>query len=1805
MDKNEFTNRDIDKVDLTKSKEYMWKYIQKNTSINAAKQEKPNKSNNFFNFIFMMPKRLASYSAIAVVLILSIVAYQLNFKLPFGGVETVYAEFQMEANTQDSTGIDPETSFTLTASEDVSEDFIEESLKVEPEVDVQIKKVGEGEFEITPSEELEVNDVYTFSLETADQSFSWAYQVQDNFKVYGTLPGDKIAAVKANTGIEIYFSHEQYDFDNISDYFDVSPATQGLFEQHRKALVFVPTNGLTPETIYTVTVKAGLPVVDSDKVLAEDYTFQFETSGEPAEYGNSYFSFTQEYYESAVKEELGVMMNYNSRGGAVPQESFEVEFYKFADVDAYIKELERKNTIPSWCNYSCTDFRYNLGGLQPAGSFEAILAKKGYLDYFYIPSAKLDAGVYVMQTAIDGKDYQTILQVTDLSAYYNISETDTLVWVNDLSTESQVQNAKVEIIGVDDTFKTDKDGVATFTTESTWKNDYRNAVSFIIKVTAPDGKVLVNTFTTYSGTSLYDQYWKSITLDRPKYQPTDTINLWGFIKPKHAGVSADNLNATIVKGWPETVVDDVDLQMLSDNTFTTTFELKNMKPGSYSVVIKNGDDEIAYEYFEVANYVKPAYDLVLESDRKAAFAGDTLNFKVKSQFFDGTPFPNLDVIYYDYPDEKTYQTDDNGELDLSFVAEPADCSKNYCYDSSDFYLNISSQLGEETEIDAYSNVRVFDSKLHLATETEITDENTAVMDIKANWIDISRLNDESAENYYDFLGEVAANRKVKAEVTEISWNKTESGQHYDYINKRIVKDYDYNRLENVIKNFEVTTDSNGEASYQLAINPDNFYRINFTTIDDNGNTEHHIEYIYGKYSSAYQYSYYGMQIVNGEEYEDVALFLSFSAAKKFDTGETVIAKFSDSEVPLADNVEGTFLYLQEANGIRKYDIEDGPTYSFKFQKEHVPNINIEGVWFNGRTYETAFSANAAYKRELEKLNIEVEANKESYKPGEEVTLKVSVTDKDGKSAPAEVNLNLVDEAYYKVVYDNFTDPLDDIYMSTGTGTMGLYKTHVTPFNAQAMDGGKGGCFTGETLILMADGTYKPIKDIQKGDRILTKKSEWSSELVSAEVTSTIIHTVDNYLVINNELEVTGEHVVFVNGAWDLAENIRIGDHLLNKDGLNIEVYSIDRAVREAEVFNFEVEGLHTYIADDFYVHNDKGGDGIRNDFEDTALFETIEVGNNGKGEVTFQLPDNITSWRVVAKAIDAKNLKAGSDIGSIKVSLPFFTDLVMNKEYSVYDSPILKFRAFGDALKSDDEVKFKIAAKSLGLEMSDEISGKAYEGSYYGFDELIKGNHEVTVFAESGEYEDALQKTMSVVGSRLKKNVVSKTRFVEEGENFDLAEKGATEIRFMDGGAASYYNDLLRLYYIDGERLDQRLSRVIANDLLKEYFGEDRYVNAESVAMVYQDQGLMLMPYGESDLKLTALALYAETDVNRYDNVVIQEYLNNIYTDTEANLDEVALSLLGLASMNEPVLLSLQQIKDEPKLDLEEKLYVAMALQKLGSYQEAKEIYNDVFDQLAEENTVYETALAMMLTSGLGMQDQAELLRIGVDKYPLEDDIVNLYMAAYLRNSLMNVKAQPVKFKVQFGSMTESVELEGKCEIFSVYVQEGDNVSVSGISGNLAAVTFYEENVEPEDFEVDDSLKISRSYRVDGVVSDNFKEGDLVEVTLNPQYTGSINRPFFSITDTLPSGLTPVTSPSIYWNSSSYEDGFRSPYNVDKQEVHFFWYAGNYSLPQIKYYARVITPGDYYADPAKIESYEYEDIVNISSANRITINPKN
>ncbi|MEU6865675.1 ricin-type beta-trefoil lectin domain protein [Streptomyces sp. NPDC046876] len=154
---------------------------------------------------------------------------------------------------------------------------------------------------------------------------------------------------------------------------------------------------------------------------------------------------------------------------------------------------------------------------------------------------------------------------------------------------------------------------------------------------------------------------------------------------------------------------------------------------------------------------------------------------------------------------------------------------------------------------------------------------------------------------------------------------------------------------------------------------------------------------------------------------------------------------------------------------------------------------------------------------------------------------------------------------------------------------------------------KGGCpapnsFAPGTMVLMADGTTKPIEKLEPGDRVLATDPE-TGETVAKDVTATILGEGEKNLVevtvTDNEtgtasdvITATDKHPFWVVdlAEWVDATDLQPGQWLRTSTGTHVQVAAVKRyTARQAKVHNLTVADLHTYYvlagATPLLVHN--------------------------------------------------------------------------------------------------------------------------------------------------------------------------------------------------------------------------------------------------------------------------------------------------------------------------------------------------------------------------------------------------------------------------------------------------------------------------------------------------------------------------------------------------------------------------------------------------------------------------------------------
>jgi len=185
-----------------------------------------------------------------------------------------------------------------------------------------------------------------------------------------------------------------------------------------------------------------------------------------------------------------------------------------------------------------------------------------------------------------------------------------------------------------------------------------------------------------------------------------------------------------------------------------------------------------------------------------------------------------------------------------------------------------------------------------------------------------------------------------------------------------------------------------------------------------------------------------------------------------------------------------------------------------------------------------------------------------------------------RSTPGSVRINTLTATNGYVYVDDESDRVMIMY-SYDEG----YSFTVSGFDT---------CFLAGTRVLMADGSYKNIEDIDIGDLVLSYAKK-TMEIMSCRVANVFRHLpeemTDYYLVINNNLKVTPNHRFYSNGGWVCAGDLKIGDRLFCREQNMVYLtYSIEKVYKRETSFDLEVERCHNYFVSvvdgvDVLVHN--------------------------------------------------------------------------------------------------------------------------------------------------------------------------------------------------------------------------------------------------------------------------------------------------------------------------------------------------------------------------------------------------------------------------------------------------------------------------------------------------------------------------------------------------------------------------------------------------------------------------------------------
>lgn len=1738
------------------------------------------------------------------------------------------------AEDSDASGIGISSAFEITVPGGADIRFLESHISLSPETPFSLLNGKDGNtVRLLPQETLKPNLVYRVEALTADgrRARSWAFQTRAPLTIVGTTPENESYSAGTATGIEVLFNRENVD---ISNHFSIDPPVEGQFLTYGKRSAFAPAKPLQNDTAYTVTISAGLMAPDGS-ALPEDYSFRFRVEEDDAGKQNLPVAvyIDDDRAETFLSMDTPIIdVSVHNMKGSQPVEA---RVFAVSSGD-YIKELAKRTGAKAFQNETAL---FPTDGLTPQLAFSKVMVPETYhyeyydyeLDsyvdggmvqrtyaygYMAFPQT-LDEGYYLLEISVrdpitgETDITQKPLQVNNTSVYINTLNGQAIAWLNDAAGGEPLAGAEIRLLDSTGSRRLSSAAAGSDGT-ALWEHGAEEETS-LIQIARTDGGPDYLDLLAAAPKQQPDArqlYVSFSSTDRGAYMTSDTIHIWGVVRgrrqPLPQGLS---LRLEMDRGYDyyygyydqqekEEPLFIREVSLNGDGSFSAELTFDNLVSGYHTIrLLDNEDRVVESQSFLIADYVKPKYTTSAWSDKAFYLPGEAVDMNLRVAYYDGTPVYGVPYVmnfpsgYYEGEPAPVYYTPREPEEeddDMEDIPE-ADPYEGHPNDSpaSKTYTNESGVIRAETAPPfrgdwfpakfnyyfestgdyfydySFGSALYFPSDLIFLTALRHSANGKAEIHISANRLDtsgISGADDIYTEDYPANITGEGVDSTVSVTIYKNTYHSDREmaviAAGYDWASKQTLYQLDPNYYcwvqKEVLDSYDRVAAGGKLIITDLPEESDDrniTYCAVISVRDSLGNLQEDVIYLYPDF-----YPYFEEDSQEGNSSpEEPEIQLGNRVRYRFaDTQYFSESGYVPSDISLKSGKtigisliegreeinsgrthyttleKGRFLYYLAEDGIGRHEVSERFQFSVEMRDEYMPSVTLLGAYFDGNhVYPVERGLELTYNYEDQELNVQLTADKERYGPGEEVNLTAVVSDAAGKGIRSRLSIGVVDEAAFAVAGQNI-NPLYALYSnyrySSGYGSYTSYRQHADYYD---------------------------------------------------------------YIQYRSESD-----------------------------------YEPDYADEDSDDMENPVSG----------GGGDSGEDYVRSEFMDTARFLVLETDENGNAQARFALPDNLTSWRVTGAAIARDSLMAGTNVINLTATVDMFVNVLYNDSYLTGDNVGISLTAQGRALQGSTPIRYyvEIINAATGKTVAqEERKGRSDYPVHVSFGQLPMGNYSLTVRGVTNEGSDKLSYPFAVVSSNLELPVVRGLQLDNSGEPLDIhPARYPVLIGFSDERYGNYLNAAFYLVNRYGNRLDAMAAGVGARQFLEWYLPEEYSDYLDDIPITYANMNIVshwsglysLYEYDRGDLELTAriLALggtetpysygcvsqleeYAKfadpeedappdiqsADPEWEEDPIDDEPAEDTGSDWSASPDEKAAALMGLAALNRPVLLELQQRLQEPELfTLSGQMYLVSGLALLGDYETALEFYEaHISPQLqtmgsykrmpsqGDDEGYVHTARALMTASLLNHEDAQGLAAYLLDNRSSYYEPVT-ELALYLK-TYQPAGNETASFQYNKNGKIQKVELKpGEIHYARFMKEDLENGGIKADSGNVTAAISYmggvedfalaypeKENMAPDELPLKVEREIHRTTMEDLALFESYsynikKEEDLkglYTVTLKVTLDKTAPAGRYTFHDRVPSSLRAGYETTVLRNGVK-DTYYYWQYDFDKQARNISFY---------------------------------------------------
>ena len=512
--------------------------------------------------------------------------------------------------------------------------------------------------------------------------------------------------------------------------------------------------------------------------------------------------------------------------------------------------------------------------------------------------------------------------------------------------------------------------------------------------------------------------------ERPVYRPNQEVYFKGILRNRINGRLTTPARTSVQLTISDTRNNEVHRDTLFTNdfgSFSGSFSLGEEPPlGVYTINAVANGEQTAYT-FEVQEYKKPEYEVTVEFSKDQYASGELLNMTIHADYYFGSPVSGGEVEYSIY--RSTYWRPWwRGTVYEWYYEDHADYTH---YTGSERLhtgrgtLDAEGRLDIEYLTDASSAVDyVYDVQARVTDASRRMIAGRQSVIVARGFFNLTVRTDKYVykPNEKIHLQVNASNFSGQGVPTEFSvYIVQEWYERYGRsINGEEIEEYRHHQGELITLHGETGVDGNGSITFEPTAT--GYYTFTVTADDSLGNT---ITEQLSVYVTDESYAWWG----RGRS----SAFQIIADKATYDVGDEiqalVIAPHSNLDVLVGIEAENLLEYrVERFKGTSKI-------LKFKVKGSFTPNVYLSvSSLFKDNFYHRSQRVVVPPKEKF--LQVEVLSDKDTYRPGEEGTLTVKVTDAHGTPVPlAELSLAVVDESIYAIAPEK-TTPIQSFFYKT-------------------------------------------------------------------------------------------------------------------------------------------------------------------------------------------------------------------------------------------------------------------------------------------------------------------------------------------------------------------------------------------------------------------------------------------------------------------------------------------------------------------------------------------------------------------------------------------------------------------------------------------------------------------------------------------------------------------------------------------------------------------------------------------------------